>query len=111
MKESVKEYLHNEFIRHSMTVNLRHCSDVDMFCYFVYFKEGISLPEHIAMLFLEYAREILNIKEMKSEKAEITNRYNELMYRIDDLKSGEVNLADFMNGKEMAEWLKKGVLK
>lgn len=110
MNEKVKDYLHDEFIKRNMKVNLRHCSDVDMFCYFVYFKEGISFPEYLARTILDYAKEMMNVKEMKSKKAKTTYKYNELMYRINDLKSEEVNLDDFQNGKEMAEWLEKGVL-
>ena len=67
-----------------------------MFYYVILFKEGMDLPLHIAELFMKYARNILDLKDIKS--------------RIRELKSGEINLDDFISGEDMAEYLEEGVV-
>lgn len=108
MKECIKEYLRTESKNYGMKIDFRHSSDVDLFCYFLYFKERMTFPDYIASIILEYAKGILDCSEDKIKR---TNEQEELMYRIKDLKSGEVGLDDFTDGKELAEWLIKGVLK
>lgn len=44
---------------------------------------------------MKYARNILDVKNIKA--------------RIRELKDGEINLDDFMSGKDMAEYLEEGV--
>lgn len=96
MTAELKSYLKKEFDRRDIKVNLKKCNETDLFYYVILFKEGMDLPLHIAELFMKYARNILDLKDIKS--------------RIRELKSGEINLDDFISGEDMAEYLEEGVV-
>lgn len=97
MTGALKSYLKTEFDKRNLKVNLRKCNETDLFYYVLLFKEGMDLPLYTAELFMKYARSILDLKNIRS--------------RIRELKDGEINLDDFMSGKEMAEYLEEGVEK
>lgn len=95
MTDILKSYLKKEFDKRNLNVNLRKCTEADLFYYILLFKEGIDLPIYMVEIFMKYARNILDVKNIKA--------------RIRELKDGEINLDDFMSGKDMAEYLEEGV--
>lgn len=96
MTEKMKSFLQGEFRKRDLHVNLRNCTDTDLFYYVLLFKEGLDLPLNTVEMFMRYARNILDLKNIRS--------------RISELKSGEIGLDDFMTGKEMAQYLEEGVV-
>ncbi len=94
MKENVKDYLQKEFVKRDMKVNLRNCNESDLFYYLVYFKEGLALPDYMVSIFMKYAKEILDV--------------NDVIKRIGELKTGDINFSDFLTCEEMAEYLENG---
>ena len=86
----------------------------DLFYYLLLFSEGWSIESHMADKLLHYATLVLEEKQEQKEK-KITRgwgdlqRIKELYERINELKTGEINLGDFSSGAELANYLVKGV--
>lgn len=96
MRAEVKDYLTRRLVENGIKISLRQCSDVEILSYLLLFKEGMELPDYIVSTFLNYARKVIDTKDITA--------------RINELKSGEINLDDFSNGKELAEYLENGVV-
>lgn len=96
MKDRLKDYLNTQFQKNGMKVSLRQCTETEIFYYLMLFKEGMDLPIELVKVWLDYARDVLDVSSIKQ--------------RISELENGEINLDDFSSGKEMAEYLKYGVV-
>lgn len=111
----VKEYVVDKLRYNGVEIYpSSYLSASDLFYYYVYFKEGLSLEGSMSENVLKYAKEVLDENSEMRERI-ATRGWGDLaktkaVYeRINELKNGDINFSDFNNGQELAEYLIKGV--
>lgn len=94
MKQELRKYLKNSFFKLGTDFDFNTCSDGEILYWTIYFKEGLPLPMNMAMRIMDYAKAIVDANGIKT--------------RVEELKTGDINFGDFLDNKEMAEYLENG---
>lgn len=98
---NIKEYLQIKFEEYGIEKKVWEFSDADLFYFAVLFKEGMDLGSLTKGVFV-IAKDIVEKDGFKAYK------FKNIMKKLNELETGEVNLADFKDGKELARYITKG---
>ena len=82
-------------------IDFKHASKTELYNYALFLFEGFQVPFHISDHIFRIAEELIQERQKTVEMENIR-------HGLWELKQGISNLGDFMDGKELAEWLEKG---
>lgn len=82
-------------------IDFKKASKTEIYHNALFLLEGFNIPYHVSDRLFEIAEAI--VQEQKQ-----TDEYNNIRHGLWELENGVINLGEFMNGKELAAYLKNG---